>query len=346
MNTSIVIVNYKGHIDTIECLQSVLNLDSENYNIVVVDNSPTNESFEYILNWLNVPISVPTLDEVEISSDEKSVINFSVHYESDEDFYNKKISNEFLFKHIYLIKANNNNGFAAANNVGTTFLLNNCESSLFWFLNNDTVIHKNAIKEIVSFMNSHPKIGLAGTSLYEYTKPNILQYLGGKYKSFVAIDFPISKGKMDFEVTDSDLKSIDFPPGASMLVTKQFVESVGLMNPDYFLFFEEIDWAVRGKKKGFDMGCILQSKVWHKGSCSINAGSEKNVKTKICDYFGLRSRLLFTIKYYPAKLPFVYLSSVLFILNRLRRKQFDRISVLMKICLNPKISIKELISKL
>ncbi|HIP33256.1 MAG TPA: hypothetical protein EYG89_00650 [Bacteroidia bacterium] len=116
-----------------------------------------------------------------------------------------------------------------------------------------------------------------------------------------------------------------------MLVSKGFIKEVGLMCEDYFLYFEELDWAIRGKKKGYQLGYCWESKVYHKEGGSIGSSSKGEEKSEIADYYGLRNRIVFTKKFYPKYLLSVYLGFIMVIWNRIRRGHFKRILKILKL---------------
>lgn len=80
-------------------------------------------------------------------------------------------------------------------------------------------------------------------------------------------------------------------------------------------------------------GIALDSFVYHKEGSST--GGKAKSKSLIADYYGIRNRILFTKKYYKYCLPTVYLGLILAIINRIRRRQFTRILMILKLMFNP-----------
>ena len=95
---------------------------------------------------------------------------------------------------------------------------------------------------------------------------------------------------------------MNYVEGASMLVTRQFLEEIGIMCEDYFLYFEEADWAIRAEGR-FKLAYAPESIVYHKVGGSIGTSSNPAKKSYTCDYFNIRNRLLFTRRFYPTALP-------------------------------------------
>jgi GT2 family glycosyltransferase len=339
LKTTILIVNYNGHADTIECLQSIFAGLFESFNIVIVDNSDNDSSYKQIINWLQNPVTVNTLDELNISF---QVPSMQYHFFNENIADAQFADNNFKIgfdKEVFIIKAKKNNGFAAANNVGLKFIQKYVYSDIIWLLNNDTVIGLNALSKISEYFSKNNTIGIGGTKLLEYHLPNQVQMIGGHYNKFTGFEYAVGGGKPASIDLSGEIDKVSYPSGASMIVTKDFLTNVGLMYENYFLFFEEIDWVLRGKQKQLDLGIILNAEVWHKGGASINVNS--TTKSKLYDCCGLRSRLLFAKKFYRSMLPFVYFFCALLILKRAFKMQFDRLPILLKIYFNPSIPMNE-----
>lgn len=241
-----------------------------------------------------------------------------------------------------IIKANENKGFSAGNNIGLKYALQKNDFEFVWLLNNDTIVKKNSLSELTEHINSNPKIGICGSVLLDYKMPNILQGVGGYYNKITGSAKEVFNGKTLTKDLFTIPHKINYPIGASLFVQRKFLETVGLLNEEYFLFFEEIDWTLRGEKHGWVCGYSPESIVWHKGSSTINSNSKKS---KVSDYFGVRSKILFTKKFYPKNLIFIYASILPILINRIKRGQFNRLIAIFSIMINPKMDYKEILSK-
>lgn len=218
-----------------------------------------------------------------------------------------------------------NRGYAAGNNYALRYALAMPDMDYCWILNNDTLVDPNSLTYLVNFMNKNNDVGLCGSKLiYSWDKSRVQGY-GGWYKPWIAISGNI----IDVE----KVSDINYVIGASVFVSKSFLEEIGLMCEDYFLYFEELDWAERAKGK-FKLSCEPRSVVYHKEGAAIGANALHNEnKSEMADYFYMRNRLLFTLKFYPYYLPTVYLSSIVMIWNRFRRRQYRRIGMFIKLLL-------------
>jgi len=108
------------------------------------------------------------------------------------------------------------------------------------------------------------------------------------------------------------------------------------MNEEYFLYFEEQDWAERAKRKGFLLSYCSQGIIYHKEGATIG-GSQKRGSSRFSDFYFTRSKLLFTRRYFDNLTYLVVnLALILTIGNRIRKGQFDRIPLIIKIAMNPR----------
>ena len=221
-----------------------------------------------------------------------------------------------------------NRGYAAGNNAALRYALAQPDFTYAWVLNNDTIVEPDALTWLVRYMEEHPEVGLCGSRLvYAWDRSRIQGY-GGRYNPWLGV------AESYREV--ADIPRIDYVIGAAVFVRRDFLVDIGLMCEDYFLYFEELDWAVRTRGR-YALGCEPRSIVYHREGASIGAdGAPTGEKSELADYYAMRNRLLFTRKYYPWCLPTVYLSSIVMLYNRFRRHQYRRIWMFLKLLLGIK----------
>lgn len=126
---------------------------------------------------------------------------------------------------------------------------------------------------------------------------------------------------------------MNYVEGASMLVTRHLLVEIGLLCEDYFLYFEEADWAIRAKDR-FKLGYAPQSIVYHKVGGSIGTSSNPAKISYTSDYFNIRNRLLFTRRFYPLALPTVWLVIAGALLLRLCMGKRDRAVMIFRLLCN------------
>ncbi|MDL1957076.1 MAG: glycosyltransferase, partial [Candidatus Desulfofervidus auxilii] len=272
---SIIVINYKKTKDTLECLSSINKNDYEKYQVIVVNNT--------------IRDGLKELQEFA----EKEKINF-IYCEGNHFIYPKKS----FKRELILINNKENLGFAGGNNIGIKYALN-CGADYIWLLNNDTIIDKDALVELVKLAETDKKIGLISSKIYCYNNPKKVQYDGKKtvYEGMDDIknDFP---------------KPTNFASGCSLFIRREFIEKVGFLDEDYFLYFEDNDISARALKAGWKVYYNPYSKVYHKGGVSIGGW----LKSPLSVYYATRNLLLYHYKhnFFDVSRDFDYLKNQVF----------------------------------
>ena len=318
----VLLVNWNGWRDTIECLESLLQLDYQDFRIIVCDNGSSDGSLERIKSWAGE--TGPDLVDYSMSplGSRPSPVSKPVPFIQYSRLQIEQGVNSSGNERLVLIDNHVNLGFAGGNNVGLKYLTSREDWDAVWLLNNDTVVEPDSLSELVNRVHNDPIIGICGSTLLYYREPEKIQALaGGYYCKWVGL--PWLQGRFSVFNRDKTVASMarvetymNYVMGASMLVSKAYLEQVGFMDEKYFLFFEETDWAWRGREK-FRLGYAPSSIVYHKGGRSIGTSSNPFKKSLICDFFALRNRLVFSRLHCKEALPTIYLSLVAALLIRL-----------------------------
>ncbi|OKL39624.1 glycosyltransferase family 2 protein [Pontibacter flavimaris] len=330
----IILVNYKNWQDTAECLESLFKLDYQNFKVIVVDNDSQNGSFAQLRSWAAGDSPVLFNEQFYAATPVASYpISKPVpylHFDS-ESINGAALADEKLL----LVESRKNLGFAGGNNVGCRLALAH-QADYVWLLNNDTVVEKESLTHLVAHFEkskyNRQRLGILGAKLLYYHNPNFVQAILGKYKPLTASTTHIGLNRpASTPFHDLRIEADDYVVGASMFVSADFVKEVGFMCEEYFLYFEEIDWVKRGAAKNYTIGVCLEANIYHKEGASIGGSiKDNNNKSELSDFYSIRNRLIITKKFYPRFLYPVYLSLVAVAANRVRRKQFDRIPLILK----------------
>lgn len=312
----IILVNYNGWRDTLECLESILRNDYCDYQVIVVDNNSFDNSMNNLINWAN------GIQEIVYSNASKLVhlTQPSIKKPIEKVLYtNNEISVEEikekeknLTNPIVFIQSNKNEGFAAGNNIAIKYALLKSDFEYIWLLNNDTIMSNNALSSLVNCAKIN-YFGITGSKLFNYFEPTTIQGYGGHINKFFATSTHILKE----ENITSDL---DYIIGASFLISKEVINKVGLLPEDYFLFYEETDYCFNAKSKGFKIGVDLNSIIYHKEGSTTGS----KFPSKEMDLLQIKNRIKFHKKYLGGGIG-IYLSLIAVLFNRLRRLQFDRV---------------------
>ena len=322
----VVLVNWRRAADTLECLESVLRSDIP-LRVVVVDNASLDGSVETIVRWG--------------AGDEVATAASPAMAQSTTPPVDKPVTVRRLTaaeaatavpddSAVTVIDAGANVGFAAGNNIGLAFLLRSTDIDHVWLLNNDTVIEPHAAQALLARMDATHNVGMCGTVVRYYFRPDTVQALNGHRFSLwtgtsrgIGHDTP-ARTPFDPARVACDT---DFVLGASLAVSRRFVATVGPMHEDYFLYFEEVDWAFRNAGRfvtTFAHGAV----VYHKEGGSIGSSGVKGQRSALSEYYLARSRLRFVRRHTPLLLPWHGVLTLGMIGRRLLRLQPKKALVL------------------
>lgn len=311
----VILLNWNGWKYTLHCLESVFRSDYPDFQVIVCDNQSMDGSLEKIKAWADGKLAVEEklndkLNPLIFPEVEKPIpyIEYQrVEAEAGGEKYNKDIP-------LVLIQNGSNDGYSAGNNVGIRYALKK-NPDYIWLLNNDTVVKSNTLKELVSHVQSEENIGIAGTVIYFASDPSKIQtYGGGKIAPLIGLDsFILSPD------------SIDYVSGTSLFIKREVIEQIGLLDEEFFFYWEDVDFSQRALKRGWKLGVAANAIVYHKFSTSVKGQSLKS------DLFKVDS----LIRYFKKHKKVSWIFPVVFnisgmVVNRLLRKQFDRIKLIVK----------------
>jgi hypothetical protein len=311
MNVYAVIINWNGWRDTIMCVDSLIALNSPHLKIIIVDNASSDDSISQLKDYL---ARKPGKIKWRIIDD-----NFNDNSE---------------VKDVAIIQSKYNRGFSGGNNLGLRLALKDGNAAYFWILNNDTVVEKESLNELIKKMEWDKDIGICGSRLIYFHNRNLVQAYGGcRYNRWLSNTYMIGNmaGADDRVDEERISRELDYVIGASMFISRRFVEEIGMMDERFFLYREDYDWAKRAWGR-FTLAYCDRSVVYHKEGATIG-GSNFAVKSKslIADYFYLRNKLVITKKYFPYAYPVVVLGMCGAIIKRILRRQYGRIWLIIKI---------------
>jgi len=213
----------------------------------------------------------------------------------------KRLANANSFSKISNLPTNtlinkDNLGFAKANNLGV-------QNALDWgadyllLLNNDTIVSNNFIMPLVDYLQKNTKVAAVSPKIYfikgkEFHKDRykqselgkVIWYGGGKidwdnvYASHIGVD-QVDKNQYQ------ESKITEFTSGCAMLIKVSAWQDIGKLNEDLFLYWEDVEWCLRAREKGWQVAYCGDSYIWHNNAGSSEVGSNSQ------NYFLTRNRL-------------------------------------------------------
>jgi len=257
----------------------------------------------------------------------------------EEELKKLKLDN---FKVIPLDK---NYGFAKGNNIGIK--LSDPKSELIVLLNNDTEVDPDWIKNLVVFMKTHKDVGVAQCKLRSLKNRAFIDSAGGviDYTGRVLI---IGSGELDSERFSKPYE-VFYAQGAAIIIRRDMIKKVGLLDEDYFINYEETDLCWRTWLSGMKVAFIPSSIVYHYGSATISSGVEELPKPFIL-YHSRKNQISTLIKNYSTKnamkyVTYLYIKYILFLLKLISRKKIKYAIEYVRAMSWPIVNLKSLLVK-
>lgn len=262
-NVAIIILNWNGWEDTIECLGSLYQIDYPNYDVIIVDNHSEDDSIEKIKEYCKGKL------EIKLNNNPIKIFEYSKD-EITDSIITDEFKNGAHDKNFILIKNDKNYGFAEGNNVGIRFACKFMNLDYILLLNNDVIVDKNFLIEMVKIGESKENIGIIGPKTYYYDyngAKNVINFAGGTFDIWKGKSRHIGINKVDLGQYDN-ITEVDYVEGSCFLIKKELIKKIKLLNP--FLFgWEEIDWSLKAGKCGYKCYYAPKAKIWHKVGSSL-----------------------------------------------------------------------------
>lgn len=248
----IIILNWNGLEDTLDCLESLshLKLDDTEMQILVIDNN----------SWID---PCPVVNE--------------------------------MFPDVTVIRLNQNRGFAGGCNYGIKLAME-AQSDYVLLLNNDTTVHQDFLRFLVACAKSSPKVGIVAPMICYANKPDQVWFAGAK--SILELGyFEHQYLNRRIDQVPANPFASDYVTGCCMLISASVINSVGMLDERFFAYFEDADFCLRARSKGYDVFCVPNSLIWHKESSSTRKNLTEGTTSPFKHYLFARNRIVMIIKH-------------------------------------------------
>jgi GT2 family glycosyltransferase len=239
-----------------------------------------------ILNWNGKSLTEECLESMRAVSYESLKVMVVDNASSDG-------SVEYLkpkFPEIEFVVNDRNLGFAEGNNVGIRIALGRGDDYVI-LLNNDTVVDPGLVQRLVEAAEKDERIGFAGPKVYFFDfkgRKDVISFAGGLIDYRKGKVVHVGEKEADAGQYDTE-KDYDYVEGSSMLARADMLKKIGMLDPSYFLYWEEIDLCVRGSAAGYRSIYVPGASIWHKiGASSQGFGNF---------YYMMRNRFWFMRRY-------------------------------------------------
>lgn len=167
----------------------------------------------------------------------------------------------------------------------------------FWILNPDTAPDSKALAGLIAACQ-HGGRGMAGSIILDYERRNRIVSRGLRWRPWRCDVFGVDRGRQMLRPLPPPNPEIDAPSGTSMYLTRSCLDRIGLMNEEYFLYYEDLDWGMRAK--AFGLLCRAdESFVPHKYGSSLGSAERRSQRSLLSVYLDARNTILFTRRHHP-----------------------------------------------
>jgi N-acetylglucosaminyl-diphospho-decaprenol L-rhamnosyltransferase len=219
---------------------------------------------------------------------------------------------------VTLVRAPINGGFAYGNNLAFRIAHEDRPPDYFHLLNPDTLVRDGAIGALVRFLETHPEVGIVGSSFENldgsdwpiaFRFPSILSEIESGLQLRLASRL-LRRWAVAVEMSAVP-QPIDWVPGASMMVRPAVFDAIGGFDETYFLYFEETDFCLRAKKAGFPTWYVPESRVMHIAGQSTKVTVRNVALKRLPAYWFESRRRYFEVSYGTARAMAVDIVAVL-----------------------------------
>jgi len=167
---------------------------------------------------------------------------------------------------VRIIENDRNSGFAGGCNIGIRDAISRSPDYLL-LLNNDTVVEPDFLSRMVEAARQLPDLAAACPKSYFYDEPEVLYSTGGTVNLWTASSRQVGRGERDRGQYER-LERRNYADGVCMLIPRSAIDRVGLLDEDYFAYWEETDWCLRARERGLYSYYVPSARIRHKAARS------------------------------------------------------------------------------
>lgn len=202
------------------------------------------------------------------------------------------------YPQVKVIAASQNLGYAAGNNLGMQVALQS-GADLIFLVNNDTRLAPDCVTTLGRALEADSHIGVIGPMVHTW-RSRVISSAGGMINWWQADAVNVGMGEPDRGQYPA--RAVDFINGCGLMVTRRAIERVGMLDPQFFMYWEETDWCARIRRAGLTCRFEPAARMEHKASIETQELGPTTI------YYMTRNRLLFFARHTPWPLKAVVLA--------------------------------------
>jgi len=258
---AIIIINWNGWKDTVECLESIFNSTWRHFSVIVIDNGSKDNSLHQITSWARSRFEIKRYN---LSDIETKNINFEYNYP------------------IILIKSEENQGFARGCNIGIKYAIN-AGFRRALLLNNDTIVKPDCLEILDDFSNNNPEFPVLTPLINYYDRHEIVWCFGGKL-TFTGRRY-FNYGNKHQNKIRKKYKQVTFISGCALYANIDIFKQFGLLTEKFFFGEEDYHFSYVMKKNNVKMAAVASAVIFHKiGASHIKILDQLKLPYKFIGY--------------------------------------------------------------
>lgn len=290
---SIVIVGYRCPVEIKECLAALdRSTGTSTFDVLITENGGSAAYHDLVAALLSGPCH----------SEETDRLDTAPFHPGGRLIDMTCMSLKGRASRVWVARASGNLGYAAAINEWLERLSKLPDWRGVWVLNPDTEPEPGALQALVDRAQTTQK-AMVGSTVVAFEQREQVHCRGGLYWRFSRAS-PALIGFHDRLNSTYDVeaieRSMDAISGASVYVTREGIEKIGLLDEAYFLYYEDIDWGFRGKP--FGLAYASASVIPHKHGATIGSASSRRERSRLSVYLEYRNRINFARKHFPKRI--------------------------------------------
>ncbi|HSF55115.1 MAG TPA: glycosyltransferase family 2 protein [Algoriphagus sp.] len=237
-----------------------------------------------LVNWNGFDFTQACLDSLrKVDFPDFKVILVDNDSQNEEGARLKK-----AFPDVELIQNSENLGFAGGNNVGIRFALNQGYSHVL-LLNNDTEVEPDFLGEMMLKFIQNPRLGVVQPMILFLNDKKKIWSAGGKWIPSIcrAITLGDREPISDYRPKNSEL---DWATGCCILISREAILESGLLNEQYFAYFEDVEWSLRFRKAGFGIALAEKAVIYHEAGASSKKRHSEGTLSANVFYYNVRNQ--------------------------------------------------------
>lgn len=271
----VAIVTFHSSDVILACLDSLFASEGVRLRVAIADNASTDETMALVRDWAarhpGVTFEERASDDTRAPAAALAIVHSPV-----------------------------NGGYAHGVNLGVAHLLRDPELDLFWVLNPDCEVAPDTARLYCEHGADGQFALMSGRTVYREGS-GAIQTDGGRVHRWTGVCKSVNAGADPATAALPDPRSLDYLTGANLVASRRFIERAGPMVEDYFLYYEEVDWAFR--RGDLPLRLVPGAIVYHHGGTTIGSGSVTRRASAFANYFNYRNRIRFMRRHRPVGVP-------------------------------------------